>query len=156
MSYDRVLPKPVAQHYDSPQVSLSRPTSNLLEHKIMNDDIVMAEHRPEPVPTPSYRYAESLPKVNLLSLHRSRVGGNQASPSPPTPLEAPRPATALSSKTVLYRDQSSVSERSSSSSPVKSAAPTQPPSSVYVNRTTRLLDHVIVSFSTVSIIRQRW
>jgi HMG box factor len=124
MSYDRVLPKPVALLYDSPQVSLSRPTSNLLEHKIMNDDIVMAEHRPEPVPTSSYRYSESLPKVNLLSLHRSRVGGNQAPPSPPTPLKAPRPTTALTSKCIPYRNQSSVSERSSSSSPVKSAAPT--------------------------------
>ncbi|CEL05326.1 hypothetical protein ASPCAL06444 [Aspergillus calidoustus] len=124
MSYDRVLPKPVALHYDSPQVSLSRPTSNLLEHKIMNDDIVMAEHRPEPVPTPSYRYSENLPKVNLLSLHRSRVGGNQAPPSLPAPLKAPRPTAALTSKSIPYRDQSSVSERSSSSSPVKSAAPT--------------------------------
>ncbi|KAL2821935.1 hypothetical protein BJX63DRAFT_427298 [Aspergillus granulosus] len=86
----------------------------------------MAEHRPEPVPTPSYHYSESLPKVNLLSLHRSKVGGIQAPPSPPTPLEAPRPTTALPSKTTQYRDQPSVSERSSSSSPVKSAAPTGP------------------------------
>ncbi|KAL3464088.1 hypothetical protein BJX64DRAFT_103220 [Aspergillus heterothallicus] len=126
MSYDRVLPKPAALHYDSPQGSLPRPSSNLLEHKIMNDDIAMAEHRPEPVPTPTYRYSETLPKVNLLSLHRSRVGGNQAPPSPPTPLEAPKPTTTLTSKVIPYRDQSSVSERSSSSSPVKSAAPTGP------------------------------
>ncbi|KAL2857907.1 hypothetical protein BJY01DRAFT_241986 [Aspergillus pseudoustus] len=90
----------------------------------MNEDVAMAEHRPEPVPTPSYRYSKSLPKVNLLSLHRSRVGESQAPPSPSTPFEAPKPTTALTSKAIPYRDQSSVSERSSSSSPVKSAAPT--------------------------------
>ncbi|KAL2005726.1 hypothetical protein VTN00DRAFT_10219 [Thermoascus crustaceus] len=38
MSYDRVLPKPAALYYDPARNNLPRrPTSNLLEHKIMND-----------------------------------------------------------------------------------------------------------------------
>lgn len=124
MSYDRVLPKPPALHYDSPQASLSRPTtSNLLEHKIMNDGITMSDHRMDK--TPSYRYSESLPQVNLLSLHRSRVGmdKNPTSPSASSTLEASKPAPGLPTKSLPMRDQSSISERSSSSSPVKSAAP---------------------------------
>jgi HMG box factor len=36
MSYNRVLPNPVALHHDSSQVSLPR-YSNPLDHKIMND-----------------------------------------------------------------------------------------------------------------------
>jgi HMG box factor len=124
MSYDRVLTKPVALHCDSTQVSLSRPTSNLLEHKLGNDDIVIAKHLPEPVPASSYRYSESLPEFNLLSCNWARVGGIQARSSPPTPLET------LTSMIIPYRDQSSVSERSSSSSPVKSAAPTSSVDSV--------------------------
>jgi hypothetical protein len=80
MSYDRVLPKPPALHYDSPQASLSRPTSNLLEHKIMSDAITMSDNRMDKAP--SYRYSESLPQVNLLSLHRSRLSADKTPTSP--------------------------------------------------------------------------
>ncbi|KAL2835191.1 HMG box protein [Aspergillus cavernicola] len=122
MSYDRVLPKPVALHHDSPQVSLSRPTtSNLLEHKIMNDGIAMANHRMEDAPT--YRYSDAGHKVNLSSVHRARMSVNKNPSSLAAPLEAPKPMTALSTKNIPYRERSSVSERSSSSSPVKSTGP---------------------------------
>ncbi|KAL2801592.1 hypothetical protein BJX63DRAFT_438666 [Aspergillus granulosus] len=84
----------------------------------------MAEHRPEPVPPSSYRYLQSPPKANMMSLHCSRAGGNLVLPSPPTPLETPEATTALTSKTTPYRDQYPVSDRSLSSSLVKSLAPT--------------------------------
>ncbi|KAL2862863.1 putative HMG box transcriptional regulator [Aspergillus lucknowensis] len=80
----------------------------------------MTDHRMEGAP--SYRYSESLHQVNLSSLHRTRAGVNNA-PSSSAPLDAPKTATALTSKTIPYREPSSVSERSSSSSPVKSNAP---------------------------------
>ncbi|KAL4803630.1 hypothetical protein BDV18DRAFT_162649 [Aspergillus unguis] len=76
---------------------------------------------------PHYRYSESLPKVDLLSLHRARVGvdSNNTPSSPSVPsLEASKHPTIISSKTIPMRDRSSTSERSSSGSPVKSAAPT--------------------------------
>lgn len=123
MSYDRVLPKPPALHYDSPQASLSRPTSNLLEHKIMNDGITMSDHQMDKAT--SYRYSESLPQVNLLSLHRSRLSAEKTptSPSASSTLESSKPTSGLPTKSLPMRDQSSISERSSSSSPVKPAAP---------------------------------
>ncbi|KAL4887053.1 hypothetical protein BJY04DRAFT_177158 [Aspergillus karnatakaensis] len=121
MSYDRVLPKPIALHHDSTQVSMSRPTSNLLEHKIMHDDHNMADHRDN---APSYRYSESIPRVNLPSMHRARVVVNSKNhpASPSTTLESPIPTSAMSTKTMALRERSSHSDRSSSTSPVKSAA----------------------------------
>lgn len=117
-----MLPKPVALHHDSSPVSLSRPTSSLLEHKIMNND-TMTDHRMDNAPPK--RYSESLPKVDLLSLHRARAGVDSKTPSSTstTPLEGPRTASALPTKTISMRERSSMSERSSSGSPVTSAAP---------------------------------
>ncbi|KAL4891935.1 hypothetical protein BDV59DRAFT_61158 [Aspergillus ambiguus] len=115
MSYDRVLPKPLALHYDSPQVSLPRPTSNLLEHKIMNDDISrmsLVDHHVEP--------ADGLPQVHLSSLNRAKFALNNISN---TPVNLAKPCASLTTKSIPLRDRSSTSERSSSSSPVKSAAP---------------------------------
>ncbi|KAL4919994.1 hypothetical protein BDW62DRAFT_199405 [Aspergillus aurantiobrunneus] len=81
----------------------------------------MSDHRLDA--TPSYRYSESLPQVNLSSLHRARVSVNKNPSSPSAPLEASKPTSALPTKSIPTREQSSVSERSSSASPVKSTAP---------------------------------
>ncbi|RDW81108.1 putative HMG box transcriptional regulator [Aspergillus mulundensis] len=78
----------------------------------------MADHRP-----PSYRYSESLPKVDLLSLHRSRVSVDKGSPGPSAALEAPKPGSALPTRTIPMRERPSIAaDRSASSSPVKSTA----------------------------------
>ncbi|KAL4932743.1 putative HMG box transcriptional regulator [Aspergillus undulatus] len=76
----------------------------------------MADHRTGK--TSSYRYSESLPKVNFLSLHQSRVGSRSQDPSSPANLEAPKP----SSQCLSIQERHTVVERSPSSSPVKSAA----------------------------------
>ncbi|KAL5001935.1 hypothetical protein BDV10DRAFT_191911 [Aspergillus recurvatus] len=70
----------------------------------------------------SYRYSESLPKVDLLSLHRSRVSVDKGPSSPSTALETTMPASALPTKTIPMRERPSVADRSESSSPVKSTA----------------------------------
>ncbi|KNG82139.1 putative HMG box protein [Aspergillus nomiae NRRL 13137] len=124
MSFDRVLPKPAALHYDSPQVTLPRPTSNLLEHKIMNDNVSkvsMLDRHLEGVPVgSSCRYAaDGLPQVHLSSLNRAKIALNKIASN--APIEPPKPAAPLPAKSIPFRERSSVSERSSSSSPVKSA-----------------------------------
>ncbi|KAL4777958.1 hypothetical protein BJX76DRAFT_352960 [Aspergillus varians] len=81
----------------------------------------MTDHRMDN--PPSYRYPESLPQVNLLSLHRARVSVDKSQPSPSAPLEISKPTPALPTKSIPMRERPSISERSSPSSPVKSAAP---------------------------------
>ena len=65
MSYNRVLPNPVALHHDSSQISLPR-SSNLLDHKIMND-LPMSHSilplRPDPLGS-ARRYSEIRPGPN--------------------------------------------------------------------------------------------
>ncbi|KAE8349725.1 putative HMG box protein [Aspergillus coremiiformis] len=122
MSFDRVLPKPAALHYDSPQVTLPRPTSNLLEHKIMNDNISkvsILDRHIDGVPVgSSCRYAaDGLPQVHLSSLNRAKIALNKIASN--GPIEPPK---ALTSKNIPFRERSSASERSTSSSPVKSVA----------------------------------
>ncbi|KAL5343756.1 hypothetical protein BJX70DRAFT_393808 [Aspergillus crustosus] len=82
----------------------------------------MNDHRGEG-PRPRYRYSESLPHANLSSLHRVRVGVNKSHPSSPsTTLEPPKPTSALATKSMPMRERSALSDRSSSSSPVKTTA----------------------------------
>lgn len=59
MSYDRVLPNPVALRYESAQVTLPRP-SNLLDHKFMSEELsAMAMRHPADGPVgPSVRYSD--------------------------------------------------------------------------------------------------
>ncbi|KAL6238140.1 hypothetical protein BDW75DRAFT_237643 [Aspergillus navahoensis] len=71
---------------------------------------------------PSYRYSESLPKVDILSLHRSRVSVDKDPSSPPTAPETTMPTSALPTKTIPMRQRSSVADQSESPSPVKSTA----------------------------------
>ncbi|PKY02629.1 hypothetical protein P168DRAFT_320184 [Aspergillus campestris IBT 28561] len=129
MSYDRVLPKPPAFHYDS-QVTLSRPTSNLLEHKIMNDDLtkmsVMDHRRDTPAVGASCRYvADALPQVHLSSLNRAKIALNKiASTAPIDPQRSTEPGLAPQ---LALRERSSVSERSSSASPTKRESETNCP-----------------------------
>ncbi|KAH8428302.1 putative HMG box transcriptional regulator [Aspergillus melleus] len=123
MSYDRVLPKPAALHYDSPQATLSRPTSNLLEHKIMNDEtspVSMMDHHVENIPVgASCRYpTDGLPQVHLSSINRAKIALNKIASS--APLEPLKP------KPIPFRERTSASERSSSSSPGKSTTSREP------------------------------
>ncbi|KAE8146008.1 putative HMG box protein [Aspergillus avenaceus] len=117
MSFDRVLPKPAALHYDSPQITLPRPTSNLLEHKIMNDNVSkvsMLDRHVEPVPVgnPCRYAADGLPQVHLSSLNRAKIALNKIASN--ASLEPPKP-----SKSIPFRERTGAQERSSSSSPVK-------------------------------------
>lgn len=117
MSYDRVLPKPVALHHES----LPR-TSNLLDHKIMNDmptSHVALSHRPDPVGS-ACRYndarASGMPQAyqqQVAALNRPKHGMETSQPSlkPTGPM--------LTTKDLPIRERSLSS--SGSSSPVKSA-----------------------------------
>lgn len=125
MSYNRVLPKPPALLYDTPQVPIPRRSSSLLEHKIMNDEpttkVSLVDH---PVDGGSCRYTADAPATGLpqvhLSLNRTKLAlGKIASDSP---IESPKLAAPVPTKDMPVRERSSQSERSSSSSPVKSTA----------------------------------
>ncbi|KAJ9234887.1 transcriptional regulator family: HMG [Paecilomyces variotii] len=121
MSYDRVLPKPMALYYDPARNTLPRPSTSLLEHKIMND---------------------SFSKVTLPQRDASilRSGGQNAEPvAAPAPLSQAHLASinhdkvainSISSRTPLTRERLSPvltvdlpkSTRSSSASPPKSSS----------------------------------
>ncbi|PLB38260.1 putative HMG box transcriptional regulator [Aspergillus candidus] len=127
MSYDRVLPKPPALHYDS-QVTLARPTSNLLEHKIMNDDLtkmsVMDHRRDAPAVGAPCRYvADALPQVHLSSLNRAKIALNKIAST--APIDHPRSTEPGLAPQLALRERSSVSERSSSASPTKRESETK-------------------------------
>lgn len=130
MSYDRVLPKPPLLHHDSSHhLPLSRPTSNLLEHKIMNDDVakvsMMDRHLESAAFSGHRRFTDTLPPVHLTSLNRSKVALNKVASNAASAFEAPKHTNFLATKAIPLRERSSFSERSSSSSPVKSSnAPT--------------------------------
>lgn len=92
MSYDRVLPNPVAHRYETAQV-----TSNILDHKIMND----------------------LKSVPMHDAYDSRTGVHRMT----VPERASKPVgPMLSTKELPLRDRSDRSSSSSASSngPVKS------------------------------------
>lgn len=119
MSYDRVLPKPVALHHDS----LPRP-SNLLDHKIMNDLPIShgsLPHRPDPIGS-SCRYNDARPS-GVLQAHQQLAAFSRPKLEvtkteqilPPVKPAGPMLAT----KDLAIRDRSVSS--SGSSSPVKSA-----------------------------------
>ncbi|KAJ5101663.1 hypothetical protein NUU61_003885 [Penicillium alfredii] len=126
MSYDRVLPNPAAL-YESAPVTLPRPTSNLLDHKIMNDDLsnsAMASRRPSeggPVGAPC-RYAgppSTLPQLSSITRAKDTFQ-KIVSPmsSEPRALKPVNPV--LATKDIPIRERSS-SSSASSTSPVKSA-----------------------------------
>ncbi|KAL4792145.1 hypothetical protein BDV19DRAFT_392482 [Aspergillus venezuelensis] len=81
----------------------------------------MADHLPHKAP--SYRYSESLPKVNLLSLYRSRVDPSTS----PSTLDV---ATPSSTHSIPMRERPSAAERSPSSSPDESVPDPGPRGSV--------------------------
>ncbi|PWY63947.1 HMG box protein [Aspergillus eucalypticola CBS 122712] len=130
MSYDRVLPKPPLLHHDSSHhLPLSRPTSNLLEHKIMNDDVakvsMMDRHLDSSALSGHRRFTDTLPPVHLTTLNRSKVALNKVASNAASAIEVPKSANLLPTKAIPLRERSSLSERSSSSSPIKSSnAPT--------------------------------
>ena len=110
-----------------------RQTSNLLEHKIMNDDfpnkMAVLDHPPFHPPhasTDGYLDANSLPQIHhLSSLNRAKMAFNQVASSG-GPLDSYKSITPLSTtttKNMPIRERHSHSDRSSgSSSPVKSSS----------------------------------
>lgn len=132
MSYDRVLPKPVALHYEPNPVALQRPTSSLLEHKIMNDDF---SHKmawmdragtASPAALPPYQRAksagsdddaggdgESLP--SLAPINGSKFASNNKLAVSAPVKHASKSISPLLTKDIPNRDRSS-----SSSSPKSS------------------------------------
>lgn len=114
MSFDRVLPNPAALRYETPQVSLPRP-SNLLDHKIMSE-------APQPV-APSdaaFRYAELRPNGAPPTIPFPRPKGPVGNPEPVPIINGTRPSgPMIETKDLAFRDRSSIS--SGSGSPIKSA-----------------------------------
>ncbi|KAL3479877.1 hypothetical protein BJX99DRAFT_255039 [Aspergillus californicus] len=84
----------------------------------------MTDHRVEDAA--AYRYSDAGHHNNFSSLHRARVAVNKSS----SPLEGPKLTTALTTKNIPYRERASASERSASSSPVKSLGQSHRDSSV--------------------------
>ncbi|OQE20699.1 hypothetical protein PENFLA_c016G05866 [Penicillium flavigenum] len=124
MSYDRVLPNPVALRYESAQVTLPRP-SNLLDHKIMNDELpksAMAMRHPVDRPVgASVRYSDTRSAVHQTHQHISLNGpkethkmSSNGSVKPVGPM--------ISTKELPLRDRSDrlSSSSASSTSPIKS------------------------------------
>ncbi|PYH45254.1 putative HMG box transcriptional regulator [Aspergillus saccharolyticus JOP 1030-1] len=127
MSFDRVLPMPPALQYDPPPVTLPRPTGSLLDHKIMNDGYskmpVMDHHHRDATSFGGHRrYADNLPHAHM-AFNRYKMAMNKAVAGVAS-LEPAKPTTLMGTKPIPLRERSSMSERSSSSSPVKSVAPT--------------------------------
>ena len=110
-----------------------RQTSNLLEHKIMNDDfpnkMAVLDHPPFHPPhasTDGYLDVNSLPQIHhLSSLNGAKMAFNQVASSG-GPLDSYKSITPLSTtttKNMPIRERHSHSDRSSgSSSPVKSSS----------------------------------
>lgn len=121
MSFDRVLPKPPALHYEAPQGPMPRKTSTLLEHKIMNDDsskmVIDQPQRERGSASASCRYAADIRSsgVSSLSLSRAKIALNKIACSAPS-LESSKVSAPVLTKDIPIRD------RSSSTSPAKSAA----------------------------------
>ncbi|KAJ5662769.1 hypothetical protein N7462_011695 [Penicillium macrosclerotiorum] len=129
MSYERVLPNPASLRYESPQVSLPRP-SHLLDHKIMNDvplSYGALPHRPAPGYShdPRVRYADSrstsVPQTHqqIASYARAKNAlktDSITSPVHPQSASLVKPASHVSNRDIPRRERSS----SGSTSPVKS------------------------------------
>lgn len=116
MSYNRVLPNPVALHHDPSQVSLPR-SSNLLDHKIMND--LPKSHgalplRPDPLA--ACRYPEVRhPSITSVSAHQHMASLNRAKPELSPQMGRPgRPGSLLPPNDLALRDRSSSSSGGSS------------------------------------------
>lgn len=129
MSYDRVLPNPVALRYESAQVTLPRP-SNLLNHKIMNEELsALAMRHPAadggPV-GPLVRYSDPRSAVHQAHQHISLNASKEphahkmSSNGSVKPVKPVGPM--ISTKELPLRDRSdrSSSSSASSTSPIKS------------------------------------
>lgn len=96
-----------------------RQTSNLLEHKIMND---LQHHHPVSSHGEQHAYyPHSLPQLHLSSINRAKMAFNSQIPEPYKPI-VPLSSAAAATKDMPIRERSSHSDRSSSSSPVKSSS----------------------------------
>src|SRR4051794_4117424 len=118
MSYDRVLPNPVALRYESAQVSLPRP-SNLLDHKIMNDNLKSMARYPDGPVGDSVQYTDVRSNgVSQTHQHLSVLNGAKDHLNGPVKPVGP----TISTKELPLRDRSdrSSSSSASSSSPGKS------------------------------------
>lgn len=125
MSYDRVLPNPVALRYEPVQVPLPRP-SNLLDPKVMNEELTsaMAMRHPADGPVgPSVRYSDprstgvhQTHQHQHISLNASKEAHKLSSNGSLKPV-----GPMISTKELSVRDRSdrSSSSSASSTSPIK-------------------------------------
>ncbi|KAJ5505929.1 hypothetical protein N7453_004886 [Penicillium expansum] len=125
MSYDRVLPNPVALRYEPVQVPLPRP-SNLLDPKVMNEELTsaMAMRHPADGPVgPSVRYSNpqsvgvhQTHQHQHISLNASKEAHKLSSNGSLKPV-----GPMISTKELSVRDRSDRSSSSSASSisPIK-------------------------------------
>ncbi|KAJ5138806.1 uncharacterized protein N7515_003654 [Penicillium bovifimosum] len=120
MSYDRVLPNPIALRYESAQVPSLRP-SNLLDHKIMNDlpkpTMVMRHADGGPVGA-SVRYADARPTgLSQTHQHMSSLRGKD---SRNMPSNGPvKPGPMLHTQELPEHSDRSSSSSAGSTSPIK-------------------------------------
>lgn len=121
MSFDRVLPKPPGLHHEPSRGPAPRKTSSLFEHKIMNDAaarVPMEQHPDDGPAASSCRYAADTRSAGV-PLNRAKVALNKIACTA-SPADGSNPMAPSLTRDGLVRD------RSSSSSPVKSAAGKEP------------------------------
>lgn len=113
MSYNRVLPNPVALHHVSSQVSLPR-SGNLIEHKIMNDSPMShgaLPLRPDPLGA-ACRYPEARhPSTVPMNQYMATLNRTKSELSPQMARSA---GPLLTTNDLALRDCSSSSSRGSS------------------------------------------
>ncbi|KAJ5172416.1 hypothetical protein N7492_005009 [Penicillium capsulatum] len=115
MSFDRVLPNPAALRYETPQVSLPRP-SNLLDHKIMNEPLPPPMTQPDAA---ACRYADLRPDGGSSTTPLARSKGPVGNLEPLPIINGTRPpGPMIETKDLAFRDRSSIS---SAGSPIKPA-----------------------------------
>jgi HMG box factor len=123
MSYDRVLPNPIALRYESAQVPSLRP-SNLLDHKVMNDSTksTMAMRHPAdggPVGA-SVRYPDARSTgLSQTHQHMSFLNGGKESRNMPSNGPVKPAGPMIHTKELPDRSDRSSSSSASSTSPIK-------------------------------------
>jgi HMG box factor, other len=126
MPYDRVLPKPAALYDESVRNRLPRQTTNLLEHKIMNDQFSITKvaersdsvssRRPGQCLTDPVPQSPGLAQIHLSSVNREKVAQNNLSSSI---LTIDKSVTTSNGEGEIFTREESTSSSSSQSDPPK-------------------------------------
>ena len=121
MSFDRVLPNPLALCYDSPQRSIPRRTDTLLEHKIMTgrlSKIVTEYDCPKAISeSKALEDALSHPAMTTSPVNLAKSAAVMASPVPTSTISRKRVVPLVT--VGLDRTESSTSSNSSKESNVQ-------------------------------------